>query len=71
MNETYDHWSVVILTVTVHYSFFPTFDFFNNILLSHWIQSVNPHFFVTVVIMDHPIFVIAEWATLLMDIRCP
>ena len=23
------------------------------------------------IIMDLPIFVIAEWATLLMDIRCP
>ena len=23
------------------------------------------------IIMDHPIFVIAEWATLLVDIHCP
>ena len=37
----------------------------------HWIQSVNPHFYVTLYIMDVPIFVIAEWATLLVDIRCP
>ena len=44
--RTYDHWSVAVLTVTVHSSSFPTFDFFLNMLL-HWIQSVNPHFFVT------------------------
>ena len=29
-----DHWSVAVLTVTVHSSFFPTFDFFKNMLLS-------------------------------------
>ena len=34
LHETYDHWSVAVLTVTVHSSFFPTFDFFTNMLLS-------------------------------------
>ena len=34
LHETYDHWSVAVLTVTVHSSFFPTFDFFLNMLLS-------------------------------------
>ena len=34
LHETYDHWSVAVLTVTVHYSFFPTFDFIKNMLLS-------------------------------------
>ena len=29
-----DHWSVAVLTVTVHSSFFPTFDFFKNMLFS-------------------------------------
>ena len=47
LHETYDHWSVAVLTVTVHSSFFPTFDFFLNMFLLHWIQSVNPHFYVT------------------------
>ena len=41
---------------------------------------VGEHFYVTLcypifmlpyIIMDLPIFVIAEWATLLVDIRCP
>ena len=33
-NFTYDHWSVAVLTVTVHSSFVPTFHFFKNMLLS-------------------------------------
>ena len=33
-NVHYDHWSVAVLTVTAHSSFFPTFDFFLNMLLS-------------------------------------
>ena len=37
----------------------------------HWIQSVNLHILLPYIIMDLPIFVIAEWATLLVDIRCP
>ena len=28
LHETYDHWSVAVLTVTVHSSFVPTFHFF-------------------------------------------
>ena len=32
--RNHDHWSVAVLTVTVHSSFFPTFDFFTNMLLS-------------------------------------
>ena len=77
-DETYDHWSVAVLTVTVHSSFFPTFDFFQICCFLHWIQSVKPHFYVTLyyngspyIIMDLPIFLIAEWATLLVDIHCP
>ena len=38
----------------------------------HCIQSVNPHCYVTPYYNGCPlIFVIAEWATLLADIRCP
>ena len=73
LHETYDHWSVAVLTVTVHSSFFPTFDFFLKKIcfFLHWIQSVNPIFMLPYIIMDLPIFVIAEWATLLVDIHCP
>ena len=65
------HWSVAVLTVTVHSSFFPTFDFLKTCCFLHWIQSVNPIFMLPYIIMDLPIFVIAEWATLLVDICCP
>ena len=30
LHETCDHWSVAVLTVTVHFSFFSTFDFYNG-----------------------------------------
>ena len=33
--------------------------------------SVNPIFFLPYIIMDLSVFAIAEWATLLVDIRCP
>ena len=32
---------------------------------------LTPIFLLHYIIMDLPIFVIAEWATLLVDIRCP
>ena len=71
MHETYDHWSVAVSTVTVHYSFIPLLMFFKICCFLHWIQSVNPHFLLPYIIMDLPIFLIAEWATLLVDIHCP
>ena len=40
-------------------------------LLSELVQSVYPIFMLPYIIMDFPIFVIAEWATLMMDIHCP
>ena len=71
LHETYDHWSVAVLTVTVHSSFFPILIFLKICCFLHWIQSVNPIFMLPYIIMDLPIFVIAEWATLLVDIHCP
>ena len=70
LQETYDHWSVAVLTVTVDSSFFPTFNFFLNMLLSALDSISTPLFMFPYIIMDLPIFVIAEWATLLVDIRC-
>ena len=46
---------------TVLVFFFPFFLFF----------LLTPLFMLPYIIMDLPIFVIAEWATLLVDIRCP
>ena len=72
LHETYDHWSVAVLTVTVHYSFFPTFDFFKNMLLSALdFNLLTPSFLLPYIIMDFPIFVMTEWITLLVDIPCP
>ena len=39
--------------------------------LIHIDGDVTPIFMLPYIIMDLPIFVIAEWATLLVDIRCP
>ena len=72
LHETYDHWSVAVLTVTVHSSFFPTFDFFlEYVALCTGFNVLTPIFMLPYIIMDLPIFVIAEWATPLVDIRCP
>ena len=72
LHETYDHWSVAVLTVTVHSSFFPTFDFFKNyVAFCTGFNLLTPIFLLPYIIMDLPISVIAESATLLVDIRCP
>ena len=64
--------SVAVLTVTVHSSFFPTFDFFfKYVAICTGFNLLTPIFLLPYIIMDLPIFVIAEWATLLVDIRCP
>ena len=70
LQGTYAQWSVAVLTATVHFWFVATFDFFLKICcFLHWIQSVNSHFMLPYIIIDLAIFVIAEWATLLVDIR--
>ena len=72
LHETYDHWSVAVLTVTVHSSFFPTFDFLKKyVVFCKGFNLLTPIFMLPYIIMDIPVFVIAEWATLLVDIRCP
>ena len=69
LHETYDHWSVAVLTVTVHSSFFPTF--LKYVTFCTGFNLLTPIFMLPYIIMDLPIFVIAEWATLLVAIRCP
>ena len=71
LDDTYDHWSVAVLTVTVHSSFVATFDFLKNMLLFPLDSNLLTLIFMLPhVIMDVPIFVIAEWATLLVYIHC-
>ena len=72
LHEAYDHWSVAVLTVTVHSSIFPTFDFFEKyVAFCTGFNLLTPIFMLPYIIMVLPIFVIAEWATLPVDIRCP
>ena len=72
LHETYDHCYVAVLTVTVHSSFFPTFDFFFE-YVAFWtgFNLLTPNFMLPYFIMDLPLFVLAEWATILVDIRYP
>ena len=47
MHETYDHWYVAVLTVTVHSSFFPTFDFFfEYVAFCTGFNLLTPQFYV-------------------------
>ena len=72
LHETYNHWYVAVLTVTVHSSFFLTFDFFfEYVAFCTGFNLLTPNFMLPYIIMDLPIFVIAECATLLFDIHCP
>ena len=56
LHETYDHWSVAVLTVTVHSSFFPTFDFFKKyVAFCTGFNLLTPIFMLPDIIMDLPI----------------
>ena len=61
-HETYDHWSVAVLTVTIHF-IYPHLWFFLKIgCFRHWIQSVNPIFLLLYMIMDLPLrWLIYTW----------
>ena len=72
LRETYDHWSVAVLTVMVHSSIFLTFNFFfKYVAFCTGFNQLTHIFWLPNIMMDLNIFVIAEWATLLVDIRCP
>ena len=72
LHEACDSWSVAVLTVTVHSSFFPLLTSFKKyVVFCTGFNLLTPIFLLPYVIMDVPIFVVAEWATLLVDVRCP
>ena len=57
LHETYDHWSVAVLTVTVHSSIFPTFDFFKKyVAFCTGFNLLTPIFMLPYIIMDLHIF---------------
>ena len=59
MHETYDHWSVAVLTVTVHSSFAPTFDFFKKyVAFCTGFNLLTLIFMLPYIIMDLLIFVV-------------
>ena len=73
LHETFDHLYVAVLTGTVHFSFVPTFHFFfkKDVAFCTGFNLLTLIFMLPYIIMNVPIFVIAGWATLLVDIRCP
>ena len=71
LHETSDQWSVAVLTVTIYSSFVRTFYFFKKyVAFCTVFNLLTLIFMLPYIIMDLPIFVIAEWATLLVVIRC-
>ena len=57
LHETYDHWFVAVFAVTVHSSFFPTFDFLKEyVAFCTGFNLLTPIFMLSYVIMDLPIF---------------
>ena len=69
---------ILLFFITIiYFSFFFSKQYLGSFILSFnchhrsLIQSVSPIFLLPYIIMDLPIFTIAECATLLVDIRCP
>ena len=63
--------SNIILTCPFQLIFFPLLIFFKYVAFCTGFNLLTPIFMLPYIIMDLPIFVIAEWATLLVDIHCP
>ena len=56
LHETYDHWSVAVLTVTEHFIYSHFWFFFQIGCFLHWIQSVYPHLFSSVYDNGSPLY---------------
>ena len=55
LHETYDHWSVAVLTVTEHFVY-SHFYFFQIGCFLHWIRSVYPHLFCSLYDNGSPLY---------------
>ena len=55
-HETYDHWSVAVVTVTVHDSFFPLLIFLKYVAFCTGFNLLTFIFLLPYIIMDLPIF---------------
>ena len=58
LHGAYNHWSVAVVTVTVHDSFFPTFDFLKYVAFCNGFNLLTSIFLLPYIIMDLPIFLI-------------
>ena len=56
LHETYDHWSVAVLTVTVHFIYSHFCFFFQICCILHWIQSVYSICFVSIYDNGSPLY---------------
>ena len=56
LHETYDHWSVAVLTVTEHFIYSHFWFFFQIGCFLHWIQSVYPHLFCSLYDNGSPLY---------------
>ena len=57
LHETYDHWSVAVLTVTLRFSFVPTFHFFKKyVAFCIGFNLLTLIFMLPYIIMDVPIY---------------
>ena len=56
LHETYDHWSVAVLTVTVHFIYSHFWFFFQICCFLHWIQSVYSICFVSLYDNGSPLY---------------
>ena len=56
LHETYDHWSVAVLTVNEHFIYSHFWFFFQIGCFLHWIQSVYPHLFCSLYDNGSPLY---------------
>ena len=56
LHETFDHWSVAVLTVTEHFIYSHFWFFFQVGCFLHWIQSVYPHLFCSLYDNGSPLY---------------
>ena len=74
LHETYDHWSVAVLTVTVHFIYSHFWFFFQICCFLHWIQSVYSICFVSLYDNGSPLYLwwssglLCWWIFILHDV---
>ena len=70
LHETSAHWSIAVLTVMVHFIYFHFRFYFFQLVAFCTEYNLLTHFLLRYKIMDLPLFEMAKWAILLVDIQC-